>query len=107
MPPARLGAFDQRRVPIQPLNAPDPKRTGDCAMPAQPPRKTFCGSPEHAMDRRRFLGGLAGAAAAAAAADMTVLDVLKAPALAAELKTQQKRVILLWLAGGSSQLESW
>ena len=40
------------------------------------------------------------AGAAAFAADMTALDVLKQPALAGELKKQQKRVILLWLAGG-------
>jgi hypothetical protein len=38
---------------------------------------------------------------------MTALDVLKQPALAAELKRQEKRVILLWLAGGASQLETW
>ena len=38
---------------------------------------------------------------------MTALDVLKAPVLAGELKRKQKRVILLWLAGGSSQLETW
>jgi hypothetical protein len=38
---------------------------------------------------------------------MTLLNVLKEPALAAELKQQDKRVILLWLAGGSSQLETW
>ncbi len=63
---------------------------------------SFCGSPEHGIGRRAFLGGLA-----AVAADMTVLDVLKQPAVAAELKKQQKRVILLWLAGGSSQLETW
>jgi uncharacterized protein (DUF1501 family) len=41
------------------------------------------------------------------AADMRVLDVLETPALAGELKQQQKRVILLWLAGGASQLETW
>src|SRR5439155_9816978 len=35
------------------------------------------------------------------------LDVLKTPALAGELKKNQKRVILLWLAGGASQLETW
>jgi Protein of unknown function (DUF1501) len=75
-------------------------------MSAKPRRATFCGSPEHALDRRRFLGTLA-AGAAAMAADMTVLDVLKSPVLADELKKQQKRVILLWLAGGSSQLETW
>src|SRR4051812_5800946 len=75
-------------------------------MSAQPRRDTFCGSPEHALDRRRFIGAMA-AGAAALAADMTVLDVLKSPALAGALKQQQKRVILLWLAGGSSQLETW
>jgi hypothetical protein len=38
---------------------------------------------------------------------MTVLDVLTQPALARELKRQQKSVILLWLAGGASQFETW
>ena len=33
---------------------------------------------------------------------MTVLDVLKNPAIAAEIKKQQKHVILLWLAGGAT-----
>ena len=69
-------------------------------------RPTFCGSPEHALNRRGFLGTMA-AGAAALAADMTLLDVLKQPALARELKRNDKRVILLWLAGGSSQLETW
>jgi uncharacterized protein (DUF1501 family) len=69
-------------------------------------RNTFCGSPVHALTRRGFLGA-AAATAAAFAADMTRLDVLAEPALAGELKKQQKRVILLWLAGGSSQLETW
>ncbi len=67
---------------------------------------TFCGSPEHALDRRRFLGTMA-AGATAFAADMTGLDILTEPVLAGELKKAQKRVILLWLAGGSSQLETW
>jgi hypothetical protein len=68
--------------------------------------ESFCGSLVHALDRRAFLGSLA-AGAAAFAADMTALDVLKTPVLAGELKKQQKRVILLWLAGGASQLETW
>ncbi|MGH7130155.1 MAG: DUF1501 domain-containing protein, partial [Planctomycetaceae bacterium] len=38
---------------------------------------------------------------------MTVLDVLKERAFASEVKRQQKHVILLWLAGGASQLETW
>ena len=59
----------------------------------------------YAMHRRGFLGEAAGAAALAS--DMTVLNVLKSPALATELKGEQKRVILLWLAGGASQLETF
>jgi hypothetical protein len=69
-------------------------------------RLSFCGSPVHSLNRRSFLGGLA-AGAAAFAADMTALDALKQPLLAAELKRQERRVILLWLAGGASQLETW
>jgi hypothetical protein len=69
-------------------------------------RSRFCGSPAHALDRRGFLGFVA-AGAAAFAADMTQLNVLQHPALAGEMKKQQKRCILLWLAGGSSQLETW
>src|SRR4051794_6906488 len=68
--------------------------------------KHFCGSPAHAVNRRAFVG-TAAAAATAAFADMTGLSVLASPALAGELKKTQKRVILLWLAGGASQLETW
>jgi hypothetical protein len=71
-----------------------------------PRRSSFCGSPLHAVDRRAFLGTMA-AGAAAFAADMTQLNVLQHPALAAEMKKRQKRCILLWLAGGASQLETW
>src|SRR5947199_3235714 len=69
-------------------------------------RPSFCGSAAHALDRRGFLGA-AGATAAAFAADMTGLGVLGQPALAKELQRQQKACILLWLAGGASQLETW
>src|SRR5438046_8376332 len=69
-------------------------------------RQTFCGSPEHLLDRRGFLGAVA-AGATAVAADMTVLGVLRSPAFADELKKKQKRCILLWLAGGASQLETF
>ncbi|HUG89443.1 MAG TPA: DUF1501 domain-containing protein [Planctomycetaceae bacterium] len=67
----------------------------------------FCGSADHPVSRRGFLGTAAAVGAGAFAADMTVLNLLKDPALAGELKKQQKRVILLWLAGGASQLETW
>src|SRR5207237_1500357 len=41
------------------------------------------------------------------AADMTRRTVLGAPDLAAELMKNQKRCIMLWLAGGASQLETF
>src|SRR5205085_7330060 len=58
------------------------------------------------ISRRAFLGS-AAASITFAAADMSVLNVLKSPALASELRNNDKRVILLWLAGGASQLETW
>lgn len=70
-------------------------------------RNWFCGSTEHSFSRRSFLGGAMAGAAALTTADMTVLDVLQRPAVADELKRQDKRVILFWLAGGASQLETW
>ena len=79
LPPARLVAPDQLRIPLQLLR--------DAPM-AERRRDSFCGSPEHAFDRRRFLGTMAASAAAALAADMTALDVLTEPALAGELKKQ-------------------
>src|SRR5437867_13072128 len=69
--------------------------------------RSFCGSADHAFDRRGFLGTLAAGAAAFAADMTTPLNALAAPAMAGGLKKQEKRVILLWLAGGSSQLETW
>jgi len=66
----------------------------------------FCGSPDHRVSRRGFLGASAGVAGAVAS-DMTLLDVLSHPTFASEVKRQQKRVILLWLAGGASQFETW
>jgi hypothetical protein len=62
----------------------------------------FCGSPDHALNRRQFLHGLT-------AAGLTVggLTIPAASAWSNELRRQQKRVLLLWLAGGSSQLETW
>ena len=68
---------------------------------------SFCGSADHPSFSRRSL--LAGAAAGAAtfAADMTRLECFSQPAFADELKKKNKSVILLWLAGGASQLETW
>ena len=58
------------------------------------------------LGRRAFLGA-AAAGAGAFAADMSGLDILKHKLLAEELKRQEKHVILLWLAGGASQFETW
>lgn len=69
-------------------------------------RDNFCGSADHAIDRRRFLGTLA-AGASALAGGIGGLDAFRVSALADDLKRRQKRVILLWLAGASSQLETW
>src|SRR2546430_14842538 len=60
-----------------------------------------CKSAQHVMARRSFLGGLAGAGAAAG------LDTLVQPAAAKQLAGQEKHVLVIFLAGGVSQLESW
>ena len=65
-------------------------------------KRKFCGSPEHAISRRHFMGGVATAGVTLAG-----LNALQQPAVAEQLKKKDKRVILLWLAGGASQLETW
>jgi len=64
-------------------------------------------APCSATDRRKFLKSAVVGGTALAASDMTFLSVLRTPAFSEELQRQQKRVILLWLAGGASQLETW
>ena len=64
-------------------------------------------SQQPGISRRGFLGSATVSGAAAFAANMHVLNALQSPTLASELKRQQKSVILLWLAGGASQLETW
>lgn len=68
-------------------------------------RYAYCHSPEHACSRRRFLGGLAGGLfwGAALASD----NILMTEAQAAEVKRSGKRVIILYLGGGASQMETW
>ena len=56
-----------------------------------------CNSSQHDLSRRQVLGGLAG---------MGVGSLLS-PLVAKELKSQKKQVLLIWLDGGMSQLESW
>src|SRR5271155_1262835 len=71
------------------------------------PRKPFCGSAEHVVSRRGFLRTVGAAAGAAAVADMPGIQALGSPALADDLRRSGKRCILLWLAGGASQLETF
>jgi uncharacterized protein (DUF1501 family) len=61
-----------------------------------------CNSPEHLVSRRQFLGGLA-----AGAAGMAGLDGLARVAAAGELHKAHKQVLVVWLSGGVSQLETW
>ena len=60
-------------------------------------------------NRRNFIKRSVASAATAtfACSNMNALDVLTSPAMANELKKQSKRVIVLWLAGGASQLETF
>ena len=62
-----------------------------------------CGSGEHTMARRQFLGTMA----AGAGAVFGGLSMLARPAFTAELNKQQKRVLVFNMHGGLSQLESW
>jgi hypothetical protein len=64
----------------------------------------FCGSAEHNVSRRAFMGtmGAAGLLGTSGA-----VNALAEGGLNRALKSSNKRVILLWLAGGASQLETW
>ena len=67
-----------------------------------------CRPEQHGPSRRGFLAATAVAGVTAGfAADMGAIHCLRSPAMADELRRQQKRVILLWLAGGASQFETW
>jgi uncharacterized protein (DUF1501 family) len=58
-----------------------------------------CGSADHAVSRRAFLGASAAAALGAGG--------FASQAAAAELTKAQKRVLVIFLSGGVSQLETW
>jgi hypothetical protein len=63
-----------------------------------------CRSGDHLVSRRRFLGGLAAGVGAAAGFG---LGRFVEPAAAAWLQANEKKVLVVWMAGGLSQLESW
>ena len=61
-----------------------------------------CNSADHALSRRQFLAGTA-----LGAAGMLGFKDILAPANAEEIRRQDKRVLVIFLAGGVSQLETW
>ena len=61
-----------------------------------------CQSPEHLLARRQFLGTLAGAAGGAMIGMPRVVQ-----AALPQLGGTQKHILIFYLAGGLSQLESW
>lgn len=60
-----------------------------------------CGSVEHGLARRQFLGAMAAGAMAGG------LSFFTRPAVSAELAKQQRRLLVFNMHGGLSQLESW
>jgi hypothetical protein len=63
-----------------------------------------CQSNEHKLARRQVLGTMAAAGAGAVVGG---LGVFSTPAIANQLKSDQKRIVLFNMHGGLSQLESW
>jgi hypothetical protein len=63
-----------------------------------------CGSIEHRIARRQFLGTMAAASAGAVAGG---LGVFATPSVAGQLRSEQKRIVVFNMHGGLSQLESW
>ncbi|MDX1944531.1 MAG: DUF1501 domain-containing protein [Pirellulaceae bacterium] len=62
-----------------------------------------CGTTEHTVSRRSFLGGFAVGGLAAGLGAFCA----GTPAVAEQLKSRQKRVLNIFLHGGVSQLETW
>src|SRR5687768_313355 len=63
-----------------------------------------CQTAEHVVGRREFLHTLSRVGAGAA---MSGFGMFSAPAMAEELVRTQKRMLVINMAGGLSQLESW
>lgn len=66
-----------------------------------------CGTSDHQLARRQFLGAITAGSVAASGSILGGLSFLTQPAAAATLSKQQKRVLVVNMAGGLSQLESW
>ena len=66
-----------------------------------------CQSAEHTIARRTFLGGMAAGVGAGVGAVVGGLGTFARPAMADQLVKDQKRIIVVNMHGGLSQLESW
>ena len=62
-----------------------------------------CNSPEHLIARRRFMGGVAAVTGSVVGG----LGIFARQSIAEQLEKEQKRILLINMAGGLSQLESW
>lgn len=62
-----------------------------------------CRTTEHVLARRQFLGGLAAGAGALVGGFSTFVK----PGIAGQIAKDQKRILVVNMAGGLSQLESW
>ncbi|QDU95769.1 DUF1501 domain-containing protein [Lignipirellula cremea] len=69
------------------------------------PYKHLCTPSDHLLSRRRVLGGMVGAAAGVAG--VGGVGALLRPVTAEELKKNDRQVVVIWLDGGMSQLETW
>ena len=73
-----------------------------------PTNPRFCGSSDHDLSRRDFMGGLTAAGVMSALGTSGAVTAFGGQNdLNEALKQSNKRVILLWQAGGGSQLETW
>ncbi|MGE3819697.1 MAG: DUF1501 domain-containing protein [Isosphaeraceae bacterium] len=63
-----------------------------------------CGTNDHVISRRSFLSGTAAGLGLASGFGFSGLTL---PTVAADLASRERQVLLIWLAGGASQLETW
>lgn len=68
---------------------------------------TFCGSPEHDISRRAFLAHSLAVGSGALLGTTGAVHAFDEDEVNEALRASGRNVILLWLAGGSSQLETW
>ncbi len=67
----------------------------------------YCGTLAHDISRRAFLGQTLAIGSGSLLGTTGAIHALDEDSLNAELRKSGRSVILLWLAGGASQLETW